>query len=369
MDHACVKLAIKSEPPMQSRYFRLPFLLLSILALLFALWSGLLRMGWDWPVLRPTLPMSHGPLMVSGFFGTLIALERAVALNRRWAYFGPLCSGLGSSLLILGVKGLAPPLLLALGGLGLTLVCLWMWQRQTVLHNAIIALGAWCWLAGSAQWLLGSAVYQVVLWWSAFFVFTIAGERLELSRVRRLQPGSQRLFVAITVGILFGLVWLGFDPIWGERLVGLGYLTLAAWLLVHDLARLTLRQGGLRRFIAVCLLSGFVWLGVGGLLTLVYAGYSAGPSYDAKLHAVFVGFVFSMVFGHAPIIFPAVLGAPIAYRPVFYFPLVLLHASLILRLAGDFGGWVVVRQWGGLLNALAVVLFLMLIIPKALRKR
>ena len=354
---------------MQSRYFRLPFLLLSMLALLFGLWAGLLRMGWGWPVLNPMQPMSHGPLMVSGFFGTLIALERAVALNRRWAYLGPLCSGVGGVLLLLGVKGVFPPLLLALGGLGLSLVCLWMWRQHPALHAAIIALGALCWLAGSLQWLLGSAVYQVVLWWSAFFVFTIAGERLELSRVRRLGRSSQRLLAVIAAGIRLGLVWLRVDLIWGERIVGLGYLGLAAWLLVHDLARFTVRQSGLTRFIAVCLLSGFVWLAVGGLLSLRYAGYSAGPVYDAKLHAVFVGFVISMVFGHAPIIFPAVLGAPIAYRSYYYIPLVLLHLSLILRLAGDFGGWVVVRQWGGLINALAILLYLLLILPNALRRK
>lgn len=352
---------------MQSRKFRSPFLFLSILALLFALWAGLLRMGWNWPVLRPALPMSHGPLMVSGFFGTLIALERAAALNRRWAYLGPLCSGVGGVLLVFGVKGSFAPLLMALGGLGLALVCLWMWRQHSVLHTAIIAVGALCWLAGSAQWLLGSPVYQVVLWWSAFFVFTIAGERLELSRVRRPTRNSQRLFAAISSGMLLGLVWLRFDPIWGERIVGLGYLLLAAWLLVYDLARVTVRQKGLTRYIAICLLSGFVWLAIGGLLSILYAGYSAGLVYDARLHAIFVGFVFSMVFGHAPIIFPAVLGAPITYRPYFYLPLALLHLSLVLRLAGDFGGWVVVRQWGGLLNALAILLFLLLILSNAMR--
>jgi hypothetical protein len=36
-------------------------------------------------------------------------------------------------------------------------------------------------------------------------------------------------------------------------------------------------------------------------------------------------------------------------------------------LAGDFGGWVAVRQWGGLLNALAIVLFLLVMIPNAVR--
>jgi hypothetical protein len=84
---------------------------------------------------------------------------------------------------------------------------------------------------------------------------------------------------------------------------------------------------------------------------------------------VFVGFVFSMVFGHAPIIFPAVLGAPINYRSYFYLPLLLLHLSLALRLAGDFGGWVIIRQWGGLLNALAIVLFLLLILASILRRK
>jgi hypothetical protein len=50
-------------------------------ALLAGLWAGLLRLGWPWPILRSTLPVQHGPLMVSGFLGTLIRLERAVALG------------------------------------------------------------------------------------------------------------------------------------------------------------------------------------------------------------------------------------------------------------------------------------------------
>ena len=49
-------------------------------------------------------------------------------------------------------------------------------------------------------------------------------------------------------------------------------------------------------------------------------------------------FVFAMVFGHAPIIFPAVLRVTVPYHPVFYAPLVLLQASLALRVAGDAAG-------------------------------
>ena len=60
---------------------RLPLLAMGMIALLTGLWAGLLRLGWDLPLLRPTFPALHGPLMVSGFLGTLIGLERAVALR------------------------------------------------------------------------------------------------------------------------------------------------------------------------------------------------------------------------------------------------------------------------------------------------
>ena len=87
-------------------------------------------------------------------------------------------------------------------------------------------------------------------------------------------------------------------------------------------------------------------------------GIVAGPLYDAMLHVVFVGFVFAMIFGHAPIIFPAVLNLPGPVQSTFYAPLLALHLSLLLRAIGDLAGWSPGRQWGGLLNVMAVLLFL-----------
>jgi hypothetical protein len=64
------------------------------------------------------------------------------------------------------------------------------------------------------------------------------------------------------------------------------------------------------------------------------------------------------VFAHAPVIFPAILGRPLIYRPRFYVHVAVLHASLVFRVVGDlsedFGRW---RVWGGLGNAVALVLF------------
>jgi hypothetical protein len=123
------------------------------------------------------------------------------------------------------------------------------------------------------------------------------------------------------------------------------------------------RQKGLTRYIAVCLLSGYFWLGVSGLAAIFYGSQSAGPIYDLMLHSVFVGFVIGMVFGHAPIIFPAVLGLAIRYQPIFYFPLVLLQISLLLRVVGNLAAVLWLRQWGGLLNAIAILAFLPLVAP------
>jgi hypothetical protein len=126
----------------------------------------------------------------------------------------------------------------------------------------------------------------------------------------------------------------------------------------------------LTRYIAACLLPGYVWLIVGGFFWLFYGGqYTAGPIYDAMLHSIFLGFVFSMIFGHAPIIVPAVLAVPIPYTPLFYIHLALLHVSLLLRVGGDALGWPAGRRWGGLVNEAAILLFLLVTAVAVLRGR
>jgi hypothetical protein len=76
------------------------------------------------------------------------------------------------------------------------------------------------------------------------------------------------------------------------------------------------------------------------------------------LHIVFVGFVMSMIFGHALIIFPAIFQVQIAFIPAFYIHLVLLHLSLFIRVIGDLVALPTVRLCGGILNETAILLFL-----------
>lgn len=341
------------------RWERVPLLILAIGALLLAAWAGILRLGWPWPVLFPALPMSHGPLMIGGFLGTLIGLERAVGVQKSWAYAGPLLTGAGGLLLIAGAPVGWGALLMLLGSGVLVAVFGGIVRTVPALYTGAIGLGALLWAVGNGLWLAGWSIPHVVLWWAGFLVLTIAGERLELSRLLRLSRNASRLFVAATALFLGGLLVALFDYATGVRLAGLGMLGLAAWLMRFDIAWRRIRAGGQARFVAVCLLSGYVWLAISGLLALLHGGMTAGPLYDAILHSLFLGFVFAMIFGHAPIVFPAVLGLPIRYTPWLYSHLLFLHASLLLRVGGDLLLWMPGRSWGGLLNGVVVLLFLL----------
>ena len=337
---------------------RLPLLALALLALLAAIWAGLFRIGWAWPMGSPALAAAHGPLMVSAFLGTVIGLERAVALNRRAAYLAPALTALGGLALLLGVSWVWGMRLLLLGSAGLVVLFAVIVRRHPAVYTATMALGALSWLAGNALQAAGRPIYAVAPWWVAFLTLTIAGERLELSRVLRLSRGVVNLFAAATTVFLAGVVLSVWAYAAGARLAGAGLVLLAAWLLRYDLARRNVRRSGLTRFIAICLFGGYLWLGLGGLLWLVYGGAMAGPLYDAILHSIFLGFVFAMIFGHAPLIFPSVVGRPMAYAPAAYAPLIVLHLSLVLRVAGDLLAVPLARRWGGLLNGVALLLFL-----------
>ncbi len=232
-----------------------------------------------------------------------------------------------------------------------------VFRRQTALFTFTLTIGALCWSVGSTQWALGAAVHDVVPWWLAFLILTIAGERLELSRFLPPSPVAKGAFATILAIVGAGLV--GAQTAWGPHVYGGGLFALSLWLLKQDIARRTVRSKGLTRFIAVCLLSGYAWLAVGGALIVAAGGLAPGSAaYDAALHALALGFVFSMVFGHAPIIFPAVLRVAVPYHATFYLPLALLHASLAVRLAGDAAAQFAWTRAGGLLNAIALAAFI-----------
>lgn len=339
---------------------------LGMLALLGGMWAGLVRIGWALPPLRTSLPANHGPLMIFGFLGTVISLERAVALaalstgwGRRWPYAAPLLAGAGALAILAGLPDPIGRGLIVLGGLAMVVIFAVIIRARPDWAHATMGAGALLWLVGSVLWWLSRPVYQAAPWWIGFLVLTIAGERLELARVLLLRRSVLTAFIAANGLFLGGLLVSLFNLGIGVRVSGIGLIAVGLWLLRFDLARKTIWQTGLTRYIAACLLPGYFWLAFAGGLWLWWGErFVAGPAYDAMLHSLLLGFVFSVIFGHAPIIIPAVANVAVGYRPAFYTHLALLHISLVLRVAGDLAFVPPLRMWAGLLNVIALLLFI-----------
>lgn len=345
---------IKSKVAIQ----RVPFLLGAVICLLLGLWGGLIRMGWVWPVQNPEWLSLHGPLMVCGFLGTVIGLERAVGLEKTWGYLAPLFAAIGGiSMLILGAASIYPMIFLTISSLVYSAIFLSVLIKHRDFPTSIMTLGALCWLTGNVLFLSGFMIYQLVPWWICFLVFTIAGERIELNRFLSPKSESDYFFIGI-IGLASVAAFISmFSPQVGTKIFGLSLILLMIWLFLFDVARRTVLREGLTKFIAICLLTGYFWLGVSGLIALLIGFKAAGPYYDAYLHTTFIGFVFSMIFGHAPIIFPGILKINIQFHQRFYAHLFLLHLGLLIRVVADLSLNWEFRLWGALISALAIILF------------
>jgi hypothetical protein len=344
---------------MNSNQGRLVLIFLAGVSLLAALWSGMARMGWLLPLPNGQFVVLHGPLMVVGFLGTLIGLERAVALGRWWAYGIPVLSGLSAlSGLFAGPLQLTASLA-ATASLLLIALFITLYRQSPSEHFIVMALSALAWLLGNVLWLTEAAMFGVVPWWVGFLVVMIAGERLELSRLRQPTALIRGIFHVSVAVVLFGLAGSIFSVPLAIRVTGVGFLALALWLLRYDLVWQSVRQTGLPRFMALSLIAGYLWLAAGGIFWIVFAQFfSAGPRYDAMLHAILLGFVVSMIFAHAPIILPSITYLALPFQNAFYLHVGLLHLGLLLRVAGDLSLWLSLQRWGGLLNTMAILLFL-----------
>lgn len=333
-------------------------LALVMISLVAAIGGGLLRAGVGWQALPDSATagraaVAHAALMMSGFLGTAIALERAVAVKLRWAFASPFMSGIGGLLLLAGYTGAGAWLgvIAALVFVGINLVIV---KRLPAAHTMLLLVGALAWLAGAGSFASGQPGDAFVPWWFAFLVSTIAAERLEMTRLTRRHPAAQPALLALVFALLAGAALSAPAPALGGLVYGAALAALAVWLGVFDIARRTVLTHGLGRYMAVCLLGGYVWLGVAGI---AWAGMAIGmPTRDAALHALGLGFVISLVMGHAPVILPAVARVKLHFGRGFYVPVALLHASLVLRLAG---GLMIpeLRAAGAALNAVALALF------------
>lgn len=336
---------------------RVPIAILAALALAAAGWGGLSRLGLV-PAAPGDVATFHGALMVSGFIGTLIGLERAIVVRARWSYLAPLLSASAGVALVIGGGGQVAALLVIAAALAFLTVTVVGAPASPGAAVIVMSAGAVAWLVGALLWWLGDPAFRSMPWWAAFLVLTIAAERMELARA--LRPSGSATAVLVIAATVFGAgtALTLIDLPAGVRVAGGGMLVLALWLALRDRPPAAARMRGLPRFIATAIPMAYGWLAAAAILMLFYDGVPTGWRYDAMAHAIFAGFVLTMIFAHGPIVVPAVIGAAIAYRRVVYAPLALLELSVALRIFGDLLERADVRDAGAVGIAVALVGFM-----------
>jgi len=355
-------VSVTRTPSARRGWLMLP----AAVSLLAGLDAGLVLLGVPAPVRTDRLPETHGMLMVLGFVGTLICLERSAALRLGVGYAAPALLGAGSLLLLAPAPMAVGKAVLLAGTVAMGAVYVPLWRRQRDEAVLVQALGVVLAIGAAALWLGGTAMPLLVPWLAGFLVLTIAGERLELARIT-MGPSAGTVLVALAAAVMAGAVAALLWPAAGSSLLGAVLLGLTGWLVRHDVAWRTVRAGGLTRFMAASMLAGYAWLAVAGAIWL-FGPATDGLAYDAVVHAAFLGFTISMIMAHAPVIMPAVLRRPLPWHPALWAPLALLHLSLAVRLyLGDARDLQLAWQVGGVLNVVALLGFAALVVRSVAR--
>ena len=345
---------------------RLVALALGAACILMGLNAALLRLNLPALVSGARLAALHGPLMLVGFLGTVIALERAVAARAPWAFLAPLGNAAGCLTLMAGAPDAVGRGLMSAAACILCAVYLRVHRRAPSAAVDVEAMGAVALLLGDVLWLGGRGIEEVVPLWLLFPVLTIVGERLELARIAFLDETVETVVEALSVAAVLGacllLVGQGAHLVAGPALLGLAVI-----MAYYDVARRTVRTSGGVRFMAASMLAGYVWLALAGAVWSLWGLDGLGGSaYEIVIHAITVGFAFSMILAHAPVIIPAIVHRALPYHRLMWLPYVLLHAGMAVRVAGLLSGTAGIWQVGGAIGVAAIGVFMVLTLGRVL---
>jgi hypothetical protein len=326
----------------------IPFVLGS---LLLGLYTGLLRMGWQFPV-APGLG-DHGALMVCTFLGTLVTIERIITLKYKWVIIIPVTNVLSLILFLVDLHNIAY-WFLVIGSLGMSGVMFYYALRFKEIHFYIMLIGALCLFIGNLLLAVLKLYPASTTWWISFFMLTIVAERLELTRYLPVTKNLKYLLVVLMIVFLSGII-LPFH-IYGKYISSAALILIAFWLLTNDIAFKSIKKEGIFRYSAILLITSYFWL----IITAAFFVLRSDNTlyYDAGLHAFFLGFVFSMIFAHAPIILPSIAKLTISpFSKLLYIWFALLQLSLIMRVAADVMGDYNHRKISGLISVIAILFF------------
>jgi len=278
----------------------------------------------------------HPVIFISGFFGSLLSIERAIGLRKNFLFVIPVSLILGVLLLIT----FGNPYLLVASSLLFSIPSIIVFRMGK--HLFYFLFSSVLFFLGNLFFVSGG-MRSGALALAESLVFYVLAERIELARIIKLKVSDILLFVLAFFAVLVGAFLLYFNEINSRffpssdnfpfYLIGFADLYLGMWFLLKDVAKRVIKiSGGLSRYSALAILLGHFSLLLGGFFLF----FGKWRFWGESIHFMTLGFTFSMVFGHAPLIFPQILKIKPFFSRALYFPLSLLHFSVFIRFLSAF---------------------------------
>ena len=356
------------------------------LAAMLGLVAALIRADLIHPSGKVPLADLHGGLMVYGFLGAAIGLERAVAYRSggsskpTWGFLAPASGLLGSLLCLLSLMVSSPAAAPAwvrvefFGGipwtlsmLVLTAMYLAIWRRQPSAEVLIQVLGSLVGLVGAAGWVAGLDAAVLAPTWLFFLVLTIVGERVELARAVFSDVRLESGILGLSLLAVLMLPVQAMAPSVGYPLLGLSLGLLLLVMASHDVAKGTFRHGGLPGFMGTCMLSAYAWGLLAALIWMLAPLDSSTYWGDMALHALAVGFIMTMVIAHVCMIVPSVIRRPLPFHPLLWGAWAFMQVGLLIRLLGAIRLYTPLWKVGNLLNVLGILSMMLTVVYLAAR--
>jgi len=325
-------------------------------AILTGLWRiSLIRGTLNLPPLPEWLP-PHGHLILGGFLALLIMWERMIALNIPFLFWIPYAYALSAALLhtqnrfvqfvhILSITGWVLHRFLAAR-------IYHHWQKPALESGGLIVLSAAMWAPGGL-----AAGPVAALAGFSFALGSILAERLELGLKfkKRLALRASECLILWYCLLLIAL-WFSVP---GISMLGVTLLLLLVITAASDLnLKSSFHLNGpseLHRFLGVGLKTAYLWLGLSAMAMIFWSHLPPASNKDIVIHLMGLGFVFSMMLAHAPLIMPAALRLLPPERPQWIWFLVFQSATLI-RIAGDISiiqpDALLFWSWSGLISGM-----------------
>ncbi len=313
--------------------------------------AGILAGIWRIAVTRgvgiPSVPLwipPHGHLMLGGFLAALIQFERMIGLRINRLVWVPYVYSSTAVLLHTGNR-----LVLVLHLVALVGWFIHRWMAYQAFHHAgkpLVESVAYATLSSALMCQGGPAANpQAALAAFSFPVAAIAVERLEISLQFKKKGAIAVLWAIVCWCVLWNAaVWL--------RQPALSWMGVTGLLLVIAVAKYdstlfvsdSVGMQTMHQFHRVALRIAYAWLISGCVFLALWNLVPGAIVKDVVFHLFGLGFIFSMILGHAPIILPAALGKLQPKRPVWW-PFLIFQFATLLRVGCDFAILFSLNTW------------------------